>query len=164
MKTKIKIGNLGINWIGTNFKEWFGEPSVTPKKVDFLISVLEQPMNDKEIFEKYKPNECTLDDVAFALTNNIIQKDWFGGIFYIKDSAGVLRTVDVFWYGDGWDVGAGPVGYPFRWPDGLRVFSRNSVLESSEPEPKTLSPSESLTLESAIKMVKDNGLKVIREL
>ena len=47
----------------------------------------------------------------------------------------MLRAVYVRWRGDGWDVGAGSVENPGGWGDGYQVFSRNSVLESSEPVP-----------------------------
>ena len=48
------------------------------------------------------------------------------------DNAGVLRTVNVNWNDDGWNVNANSVENPNRWNDGNQVFSRNSVLESSE--------------------------------
>jgi hypothetical protein len=49
-----------------------------------------------------------------------------------KDSAGVLRAVSVYWHDGGWNVSAISVERPHRWDDGYQVFSRNSVLESSE--------------------------------
>lgn len=53
-------------------------------------------------------------------------------IFYVLDQYGVLRAVYVVWLDDGWGVSAHSVESPLRWSDGGRVFSRNSVLESSE--------------------------------
>ncbi|KKT70127.1 MAG: hypothetical protein UW66_C0051G0008, partial [Candidatus Moranbacteria bacterium GW2011_GWF1_44_4] len=47
-------------------------------------------------------------------------------IFYIPNTAGVLRAVCVFWSGGGWGVDAGSVEFPFRWDVGSQVFSRNS--------------------------------------
>ncbi len=47
-------------------------------------------------------------------------------IFYAKDQNGVLRTVGVSWYDDGWDVDASLVEDPFTWLAGRQVFSRNS--------------------------------------
>ena len=63
-----------------------------------------------------------------ALLNN----GW-ANIFYVRDSAGVLRTVNVYWDGGRWFVNAFSVVNPDRWNDGYQVFSRNSVLESLEP-------------------------------
>jgi len=62
-----------------------------------------------------------------ALLNN----GWWN-ILYVKDQNGVLRTVSVCWLVDGWNVYARSVGDPYGWYDGYQVFSRNSVLESSE--------------------------------
>ncbi len=53
-------------------------------------------------------------------------------IFYIRDQNSVLRAIRVFWGAGGWDVYAFSVVSPDRWSVGGRVFSRNSVLESSE--------------------------------
>ena len=41
------------------------------------------------------------------------------------DNAGVLRTVNVNWNDDGWNVNANSVENPNRWNDGNQVFSRN---------------------------------------
>ncbi|OHA81110.1 MAG: hypothetical protein A2675_00825 [Candidatus Yonathbacteria bacterium RIFCSPHIGHO2_01_FULL_51_10] len=43
----------------------------------------------------------------------------------------VLRAVNVYWYDVGWNVDASSVEDPRAWGDVNRVFSRNSVLESS---------------------------------
>lgn len=57
----------------------------------------------------------------------------YANIFYVRDQTGVLRAVRVYWHGGGWDVGACSVKDPGGWRVGGQVFSRNSVLESSEP-------------------------------
>ena len=64
--------------------------------------------------------------------DGVLLNNGYANIFYIKDQNGVLRTVGVRWDGDGWLVNAGSVGDPRRWGGGNQVFSRNSVLESSE--------------------------------
>jgi hypothetical protein len=50
-----------------------------------------------------------------------------GGQWYI------LRSVGMFWDDFGWQVFARSVESPRRWNRGVQVFSRNSVLKSSEP-------------------------------
>jgi hypothetical protein len=65
--------------------------------------------------------------------DGVLLNNGYANIFYIRDQNGVLRAVVVLWNGGGWRVDAGSVGHPFRWDDGRQVFSRNSVLESSEP-------------------------------
>jgi len=54
-------------------------------------------------------------------------------LFQVGDQWFVLRAVLVSWRVDGWGVGAGSVGHPSEWGAGGLVFSRNSVLKSSEP-------------------------------
>ncbi len=65
--------------------------------------------------------------------DGVLLNNGYANIFYIRDQNGVLRAVDVCWFDDGWDVDAFSVENPGRWSDGYQVFSRNSVLESSEP-------------------------------
>ena len=45
----------------------------------------------------------------------------------VYDNAGVLRTVNVNWNDDGWNLNANPIENPNRWNDGNQVFSRNST-------------------------------------
>ncbi len=74
-------------------------------------------LEGREIFEEVKDSQYLFE----------IQDQWF-----------VLRAVDVCWYGGGWGVLAGPVGYPCGWDGGVQVFSRNSALKPSEtPVPAT---------------------------
>ena len=150
MKTQeeFKIGKNNISYIGSNFKEWFGDMEFKETKPTFTITKLERDMVDKDIFSEIKPNECELGDVLYAIQNNIIDKKLYGGIFYIKDNAGVLRAVYVRWDGVGWNVHTFSVENPVYWHDGLPVFSRNSG---------TLipSPSDSLTLSSLETRIKN---------
>ena len=62
----------------------------------------------------------------------LLNNGWVN-IFYIRDQNGVLRAVRVFWDGGGWSVNAHSVEDQSRWDGGDQVFSRNSVIESSEP-------------------------------
>ena len=50
----------------------------------------------------------------------------YANIFYVKDTSGVLRAVNVAWFDAGWIVSARSVEYPHDWFVGFRVFSRNS--------------------------------------
>ena len=64
--------------------------------------------------------------------DGVLLNNGYANLFYIRDQNGVLRAVGVDWDDDGWDVRADSVEGPYRWSDGRQVFSRNSVLESSE--------------------------------
>jgi hypothetical protein len=65
--------------------------------------------------------------------DGVLLNNGYANIFYVRDQNGVLRAVNVRWDDGGWGVSARSVEYPGRWYVGRRVFSRNSVLESSEP-------------------------------
>ena len=65
--------------------------------------------------------------------DGVLLNNGYANIFYIRDQNGLLRAVFVCWDDDGWLVDANSVEDPFRWDVGYQVFSRNSVLESSEP-------------------------------
>lgn len=152
MKQFFTQGKNKIVWIGSNFQEWFGGVKAKPKKVKLFTKILPRSMNDQEILSEFKPQECSLDDVAYAMENSKkMLRNSYANIFYIKDQNGVLRAVYAYWDDDGWGVFAIPVGHPGRWFRGSQVFSRNSF----ETLDKTLRPSETLTLESRIKNLED---------
>jgi len=123
---KIQKGNLNISYIGQNFKDWFEETEVSPEKISPEFKTLERNMNDKEILSELKPEEITLNELAYILEKNLLEKEGFC-ICYIRDSALVLRAVRVFWDGDGWHVNAVSVEDPYEWFAGHQVFSRNSA-------------------------------------
>ena len=62
----------------------------------------------------------------------LLNNGWVN-IFYIRDQNGVWRAVRVFWHVGGWVVSASSVERQDGWNGGRQVFSRNSVIESSEP-------------------------------
>lgn len=64
--------------------------------------------------------------------DGVLLNNGYANIFYIRDQNGVLRALHAFWSGGGWRVSAFALEGPGGWRDGGRVFSRNSVLESSE--------------------------------
>ncbi len=133
------------------FKEWFGDMPFEESSVKLYWHELPRRMNDAEIMDEMNPGEVSIGEMyncLESLDHNVL------GIFYVKDTAGVLRTVSVGWYGVGWGVVADSVESPFRWDDGDRVFSRN----------KTLIPSDNLTLEAAIELCQKNGLIVSKPL
>lgn len=64
--------------------------------------------------------------------DGVLLTNGYANIFYIRDQNGVLRAVHVYWHVVGWRVYAHVVTYPDAWYGGARVFSRNSVLKSSD--------------------------------
>ena len=140
-KAKVKI-----SYLGDNFTEWFlsgsgkTEDPITEQTLRY--HKLRESSVDGPIIAELggaEKSETSLSEM-FALMekqgkgeNGVLLNNGYANIFYIKDQNGVLRAVYVGWGGDGWDVYAVSVEDPGRWDDGNRVFSRNSVLESSEP-------------------------------
>ncbi len=158
---KITTGQLNIAWVGSNFKEWFGEPTVKPKKWKPYSVVLPKYMNDGEIMKEYSPKDITLDELAYLLKSKEgMLTNGYANIFYIGDSAGVLRTVYVYWGVGGWSVSADSVEDAVRWRGGFQVFSRNCFETGKVPESKTLSPSETLSLPNELTI---NGVIYIRK-
>ncbi len=140
-KAKVKI-----SYLGDNFTEWFlsgsgkTEDSITEQTLRY--HKLRQSSVDGPIITELGGEakaETTLSEMFSLMEkqkhgeDGVLLNNCYANIFYIRDSAGVLRAVFVFWHSGGWDVGACSVGSPDGWLDGCQVFSRNSVFESSEP-------------------------------
>ena len=140
-KAKVKI-----SYLGDNFTEWFlsGSGKIEdPESVQTLrYHKLRKPSGDGLIITELGGEakaETTLSEMFSLMEKQkngesgpLLNNGWWN-IFYIKDQNGLLRTVRVRWFGDGWSVLANSVESPDRWGAGRQVFSRNSVLESSEP-------------------------------
>lgn len=96
-----------------------------PTNGNVVIAYIPQPVTKvDEIHFTY------IDRKGQIQTEQVVDPQYLfevGGKWY------VLRTVRVVWDDVGWRVGASSVELPLRWLGGFQVFSRNSVLESSEP-------------------------------
>jgi len=153
------VGKNGISYVRDNFKEkFYGMEFEEVSAEGIEVKKLPRDMNDTAIQAELRPNPITLGDLLAFLKD--APHEWY--ICYIKDERGVLWAVSACWDSDsgGWGVGVRSVGYPSRWGAGSRVVSR----EFSDTQKRTLSPSDTLTLERAIGMVKMAGYKVIKEL
>lgn len=144
-KAKVKI-----SYLGDNFTSWFlsgkGKTEDLISEQTLRYHKLRQSSVDGPIIAKLggaEKSETTLFEMFSLMEkqgkgeDGVLLNNGYANIFYIKDSAGVLRAVSVYWDGDGWHVDASSVELPYRWNSDSRVFSRNSVpqlaLESSEP-------------------------------
>jgi hypothetical protein len=140
-KAKVKI-----SYLGGNFISWFlngdGKTEDSIKEQTLHYYKLRQSSVDGPIITELGGEakaETTLSEMFSLMEkqgkgeDGVLLNNGYANIFYIKDSAGVLRTVIVDWDVGGWSVGADSVGHPRRWGVGRQVFSRNSVLEPSEP-------------------------------
>jgi hypothetical protein len=140
-KAKVKI-----SYLGDNFILWFlngdGKTEDPISEQTLCYHKLRQSSMDGPIIAELggaEKSEMTLSEIFSLMEkqgkgeDGVLLNNGKANIFCIKDSAGVLRTVLVSWFAAGWDIGARSVGSPLVWAGGCQAFSRNSVLESSEP-------------------------------
>lgn len=125
-----------ISGLWGNFTTWFGEKvedlitKQTLRYAKLLKSSVDGPIiaalggeakAETTLTELYGLMKLQANGEEGALLNN----GW-ANVFYIKDIAGVLRAVSVYWDDVGWLVSACSVEGPDVWHVGLQVFSRNS--------------------------------------
>jgi hypothetical protein len=131
-----KKGNAGIYYIGDNFKTWFGEKVETNVLVATLTSHrLTQNSVDGPIKAELGEGHETFLTWLFEKIET--QSDGREGELLVNGYANIFyidgRVVDAHWSaGDGWVVSAYGITDPDEWYADLRVFSRNSVLKSSD--------------------------------
>jgi hypothetical protein len=134
-----------ISYLGDNFTDWFlsgsGKTEDPESEQTLRYHKLRKASVDGPIITELGGEakaETTLSEMFSLMekqkngeSGTLLNNGW-ANIFYIRDSAGVLRAVYVHWDGGGWRVRAYALGDPFRWLVGRQTFSRNSVLGSSE--------------------------------
>lgn len=130
MKTSkfFKVGKNNIGYVSDKFQELFGDTEFEiPKKLELQHKVLEKPMLDKEILEKWRPQESNLGELAWAIENSAnLLKNSYANIFYISDKNNTLWAVDAYWDPDygGWSVNVYSVASLVEWDAGHRVLSQ----------------------------------------
>jgi len=131
-----KKGNAGIYYLGDNFQKWFGSKVETNIPASTLSShKLMQSSLDGPIKTELGGNHETF--LSWLFEKIEAQADGREGELLVSGYANIFyvdgRVVYAGWnVGFGWDVHAYEVTNPDAWNDGRRVFSRNSVLKSSE--------------------------------
>ena len=130
-----------INYVGDNFTKWFlcgdGKTEDPISEQTLCYAKLRKASMGASIIEELG-GEAKAETMLFAMFSlmeeqrcgekGVLLNNSYGNIFYIPDKAGVLRAVYVRWNAGGWYVNAFFVKDLFKWLDGDRVFSRNSVL------------------------------------
>lgn len=138
--------SVKISYLSDNFRAWFlngdGKTEDPISEQTLRYHKLCKASVDSLIIEELggaERSETTLSEMFSLMEkqkngeDGVLLNNGYANIFYIKDGASVLRTVHVHWADDGCYVYADSVELPYSWYGGCRVFSRNSVLESSEP-------------------------------
>ncbi len=131
----------------------------------------EKSMTGQEIIEKYNIIHFSIEEVAGILLDKISKQpkgeegelltNGYSNVFYCKDTDGSVFSAYAFWYAVVQKWYCFDRVLAFGWSAGLRFWSRNgnSVALSTQ----TLESSDSLTDEVAIKHLKENGYKIIKE-
>lgn len=146
------VGNHNIGYIYDSFTERFGKEKFSVRKLG-TYQTLSKYMTDAQIESELKPGICELGDVLAFLDNAPTEsKDGNWNLFYTKSFVVFVR-----WHADSgeWRVGAW-LRDDCEWVQGNRVFS--PATDHSE----SLGSSVTLTLESAIEMVKEAGYQVAK--
>lgn len=131
-KAKVKI-----SYLGENFQKEFLDKIEEPFSGSTLqYRKLRKTSADEPIITELggeEKAETTLTEMFFLMEKQrngeagALLNNGYANIFYIKNSAGVLRAVLVNWGGGGWFVRAGSVADARGWLVGDRVFSRKPL-------------------------------------
>lgn len=130
-----KVGNVGIVYLGDNFKTNFlGKIEKNVTNSILIVSRLEKDSLDKDIRDEVGSDkeETYLAHLSELLTrqskgeSGVLLTNGYANIFYIRDAIGNVWAVGVRWYSfyRGWVVSAHSVSFPSRWHDDNQVFSR----------------------------------------
>lgn len=123
-------------YTGSNFEKWFFDKTVEPIGETLLrYGKLLRAEVDHSIIAELGGEAKVETSLAEIFGLMEMQKNGekgsllingYANIFYVRDTKGVLRAVDVRWSVGGWFLLASSVGRPDRWAEGSRVFSSNS--------------------------------------
>ena len=149
-----KVGQHNIGYVESSFLQEFGNDDVEEGN-SLPFQTLKRNMYDSEIISELGIQECTLGDVLATLEKATGEmKDGYANIFYIKGHGS--RVVSVRWSGGEWRVRGWDRGGT-GWLEDYRVFS--PATGTQDLSSKNLG---TMTLESAIKICKEAGLKVVK--
>ena len=138
---KGKEDKVKISFIGDNFTTYFlsGNSKAEAPAVAHELAHHELTKRSLDVpivteLGGEAPAESTLADIWTKMEaqgggedGDLLTKNYAANIFYVRDTAGVLRVVYVDWHGVGWYVDAVPVSNPYEWGARFRVFASNSV-------------------------------------
>jgi len=124
-----------ISYLGDNFTNWFlsgdGKTEDPISEQTLRYHKLRKSSVDGPIITELggeEKSETTLTEMFSLMEkqknveDDVLLNNGYANIFYIRDQNGVLRTVDVRWYDDGWYVSTHSVEDQNRWDSGYHVF------------------------------------------
>ncbi len=129
-----RSATVKISYLTDNFQSWFLDKIEEPIAESTLRSArLRKASVDKSIIAELggEDAEITLTEIFSLIMkqpngeSGELLTNGYANIFYVRDSAGVLRAVAVGWHGFGWSVFASSIEGPDEWYDDYLVFSRN---------------------------------------
>ena len=126
---------VGFRYVSEKFKGFFGDMEVAPSDgIELSCQELIRNAYDREIIADLGGKEkciTKLSELRGLLMKQprgeegILLTDGRANIFYVYDSAAVLRAVYVNWNDNGWYVNANDLDYN-NWNENRRVFSSSA--------------------------------------
>jgi len=114
------------------FTAWFQNlVESSPLQGELKPFTFPKAMNDNEILAKLGGEQAAIASLAqvwqllerqSAGEDGVLLTNGYANLFYVRDSKGKPRVVNVNWNDDGWNVNANSLD-DNRWNDGNRVFS-----------------------------------------
>lgn len=74
---------------------------------------------------------CILMEMQAVNFDKSLMINGFSNLFHVRDIEGILRTVEISRFNDGWYVNAYPIEDSCKWYAGRQVFSRNPIVNLS---------------------------------
>ncbi len=130
-----KRAKAKVSWLSDNFQNWFLDKSEeqaggdsTLRSHKLIAASIDAPII-AELGGEAMAETSLVEMFAMMAKqgqgeNGSLLTSGYWNIFYIRDTAGVLRAVGVDWFGDGWRVRAFSVADSFECFAGSRVVSR----------------------------------------
>jgi hypothetical protein len=121
-----------IAYVLGNFERWLKskrESESYPIKLQWLE--LQNNAPDRDIVPELggaAKVETTLAAIYYLMEQQragqpgVMASNGWGNIFYVRDTSGELRSVNIHWCDDGWGVEAMAIGGATEWPIRDRVF------------------------------------------
>ena len=148
----IKLENV---WYSSDFKKLVLPLMSKEEPCELKETKLKRRMWDFEIQKEISDIPISPNQLLYFLNNKIKDKTkWY--LFHVQLNHGVV-AVNVYWLGGEWYCNAVSLGYNYRWGSDYHFFSL-----ATDSKKLNLETSDSLTLKEAIKICKENGLKVIK--
>lgn len=147
------------SYLSNNFPRKTQKVSARP----FEVYEIEKDGTFNDFFPNPEKQAMTIGEITEFCKNHSdqLQKEWYTFFLFKDGSDFFVASVDVCDYG--LSLGVYPLSDGYVWDARFQLHVVVPQLTLETLESPTLCPSDTLTLASAIQMVKDAGYKIIKE-